>query len=153
MIRTEVTLMSTPTDRLTNVATAVNQNKIEGVIFGLVVLPLVEFAYGVANLISAILGVFINPLAAFGDGLGGIVDALLGGPATILNEAARVTANSFSSGVWAQWGPFTWAMGIISILLGSYAVSVYLRQEQTSDWMPYSFTDLPFLGTDEEDEG
>lgn len=143
-------MADSPADRLTEIGEAVNSGKIEGVIFGLVVLPLVELSYGIGNLISAIFGVFINPLDAFGDSLGNLVGSLIGGPATILDTAAQVTAQSFQSGPWAQWGPLTWSVGVASILAGAYLVTLYLKEEETSDWLPYSFTDLPFLGSDED---
>ena len=121
---------------------------IDGALTRLLFLPIAAFFIQAANAVEAISNVFIDPLAAFADGLGGIVTALLGdGAADIIRAGAEASQTDISVfGI----GGFPVALGVA--LSGAFVLSWYLSRQDTSDTIPFSFTDIPFIGVEEDPE-
>ncbi|TKX78434.1 hypothetical protein EXE53_21165 [Halorubrum sp. SD626R] len=111
-------------------------------------LPIAAFFIQAANAVEAISNVFISPLGAFSDNLAAIVTALLGdGAAGIIEAGAEASQADVSVfGI----GGFPVALGVA--LSGAFILSWYLSRQDTSDTIPFSFTDIPFIGVEEDPE-
>lgn len=89
---------------------------------------------GISALILALFGIFITISEAFADGLADVlsvmgdfrdfVGAFFQSPITILIETADHTAYVLTQGEWAFFGPGTWAVGVLSIVLGFWMWTV-----------------------------
>lgn len=101
---------------------------------------------------SAIAGTIIIPLSRMGELLAGVLDAFIGGAATIIGQGAVTTAQSLAPGSLFAAGPLAFAEAIAAAGLGLLVMAWILGRGPTSDTIPFSFTDIPFLGVDEEDE-
>jgi len=134
-------------------AASINRGNLKNVVGVLFLLPIYAALTSIADIIDAIAGFPIAIMDAMSTGIGALINSLLENPAAILDASAAETIRSLTSGVWAQFGPLTWPLGTGVILLSGYLVSMYLEEDETSDIVPYSFTDIPFVGTEEEGEG
>jgi len=114
-------------------------------------LPVIALLTSLADLIGAAIGVPINVLDATAEAAGGLVDAIFGGSALIIDTGAIVSADSLGSGVWAQFGPFTFIVGLGVVGIAAYVFAEWRSQEETSDWL-FFLPDIPFFGAEEEDE-
>lgn len=104
------------------------------------------------NFIQAIANFFLSPLGAFGDRLADVVNSFVGGGASIIEQGAVTTIQSIAPGATWAVGPLTFAFGVIAAAGGLFAMAWVLQQAPTSDLIPFSFTDVPGAGTDEEGE-
>jgi|GEM_PF-6150666 len=114
-------------------------------------LPFIALGASLADLVGAAIGVPINVLDATAEAAGNLVEAVFGGSALIIDTGAIVSADSLGSGVWAQFGPFTFIIALGVVGLAAYLFAEWRSQEETSDWF-FFLPDLPFFGADEEDE-
>jgi hypothetical protein len=114
-------------------------------------LPIIALFTSVANLIGAAIGVPINVLDAVAEAAANIVEAIFGGSALIIDTGAIVSANSLQDGVWAQFGPLTFVIGLGVVGIAAYVFAEWRSQEETSDWL-FFLPDLPVFGAAEEDE-
>lgn len=106
----------------------------------------IDFIQAAANLI-------ILPVEAVGINASNVVQAFIGGAARIIQQGAITAQQSLLPGqVWAI-GPFSFAISVGAIGIALYVMAELLSLEPTSDTIPFTFTDLPFLGVDEEEEG
>lgn len=121
---------------------------IDGALTRLLFLPIAAFFIQAANAVEAISNVIISPLGAFADGLGSIVTSLLGdGAAEIIQAGAEASQADISIfGI----GGFPVSLGVV--FAGALVLSWYLSREDTSDFLPFSFTDIPFIGVEEDPE-
>lgn len=120
------------------------QAGIMGAVFGVFAM-FIDFWRAVADTI-------IVPLSAMGDLLAGVLEAFIGGGASIIGQGATTTIQSLAPGsIWSA-GPLTFAEGIAAAGLGILVMTWILSREVTSDTIPFSATDVPFLGVDEDDE-
>lgn len=101
---------------------------------------------------GAIADTIIVPLSRMGPLLAGILDAFIGGAAQIVGQGAVTSARSLVPGSFFAAGPLTFAEGIAAAGLGLLVMAWILGRGPTSDTIPFSFTDIPFLGVDEEEE-
>jgi len=113
-------------------------------------LPIIAALASLADLIGAIIGIPINIASAFGEGLASVATALTGGSGQILQAGATESAESLTSGVWAQFGPFTFPLAVGIIALTAYIFARARSEEETGDFF-WFLPDLPGpLGAEEE---
>lgn len=102
--------------------------------------------YGVGGTFYAVFEVFIAMIYNLGDNFLAPFMALYGGVADFVNATivsgiriiqagGRNSAESITTGYWAQLGPLTYALGIVSFLLGLYVVIWFMRR---SEWRPWN---------------
>lgn len=132
-------------DRLNSVS---NVEDIDGAFTRLFFLPITAFFVQAAGAVEAISNLIIAPLATFTAGLQAIVRALLGdGAARIIAAGAEASAAEIS-----VFGIASFPAGLGIAFLGAFILQAYLSQEDTADLLPFSFTDLPFVGVEEDPE-
>jgi hypothetical protein len=105
--------------------------------------------FGVIDSIGALFSVPIKALSAFGRAMEQIVIATFGAPGEFLVAGWRGAIASFQPGGSFYIGPFTPILAMAVFLAVAWMVSQYLELEATSDLIPWSFTDVPLLGTEE----
>ncbi|MFC7077872.1 hypothetical protein [Haloarcula halophila] len=109
--------------------------------------------YSGIDLIQAIVNLLVLPLEALGTNAAANVTALVGGAARIVQQGALTTQQSILPGqAWAV-GPLTFGFSIAATGAGLFIMSEILARAPTSDLIPFTFTDVPFVGVDEEEEG
>jgi hypothetical protein len=111
----------------------------------LVLLPIVAFFGSMAAAVEAGADVVILPLRALAEGAAGVLDGLLGGGGDIIEAGAQATAAGTD-----VFGILAYPIGIAIVLAGAYLLAAYLSEEETSDLLPFTTTDIPFLGSEEE---
>jgi hypothetical protein len=132
-------------DRLNQVSSV---DDIDGAFTRLLFLPIAAFFVQAANAVEAISNVIIAPLGQFADGLVAIVRSLLGdGAAEIIEAGAEASAADIS-----VFGIASFPVGLGVAFGGAFVLSLYLSNQDTSDLIPFSFTDIPFLGVEEDPE-
>lgn len=102
--------------------------------------------------ILAVAGFIITPLTTFTQQLGEVIIAFVGGGADIILAGVGTSVASLAPGGNFALGPFTFAGAIGSAALGLGVMAFILSLSPTSDLIPFSFTDVPFLGIDEDEE-
>jgi hypothetical protein len=121
------------------------------VIVDLLLLPVVAFFLQLANVLEAILNLIIVPLGTMIDGVEAFLSSLFGigdvfGGSDIISEAARISASKVE-----VFGLFSFPVGVALFLSVLALIAGYLRWEATGDTVPGIFTDLPLVGTEEEE--
>jgi hypothetical protein len=121
---------------------------LDGALTRLLFLPIAAFFIQAANAVEATSNVIISPLGAFADGLGSIVTSLLGdGAAGIIEAGAEASQADVS-----VFGIGGFPVSLAVVFAGALVVSWYLSRQDTSDTIPFSFTDIPFIGVEEDPE-
>jgi hypothetical protein len=87
---------------------------------------LYQFFLSIIGAIQSAGSFFLEPLGAFTGGLADVVAAVF--PARIINAAADFTAFSITQGDWNFFGPFTFAVGVVAVLMGLYVFVVLARR-------------------------
>ena len=132
-------------DRLNDVSRV---QDIDGALTRLLFLPIAAFFVQAANAVEAISDVVIQPLGAFADGLVSLVGAILGdGAADVIRAGAQATQADIS-----VFGIASLPVSFLIVLGSAYILSRYLTETSTSDLIPFSGTDIPFIGFSEENE-
>jgi hypothetical protein len=117
----------------------------------------VVFAIGsaLASGVLTLADIIIVPMQALTTAVGDLINAIFGGAADIIGAGAVASATSLLGRF--NIGPFTFALGIASVLLGLLAVNAYLSYERTGNvaiGLPF---DVPTPGVEgpeeEEPEG
>lgn len=113
-------------------------------------LPPIAFLLTTADALEAIVSFFVDVPIAFINGLVNVAFSILGGEgftgvSGILDAAASASAESISF-----FGFFSFPAGVAVVLMAGLILSWYLSREDTSDTLPFSFTDIPIIGTEEE---
>lgn len=145
--------MSASDDPQTLIAIADSRwDSIGGVVGGGLAGAFLAFFVSGINLLQALFDILIQPLGALGQGAGDVVAAIVGGAADIIEQGAQTTIATIAPG--AQWavGPLTFGFGILAAGGGLVVLGWMLSLEVTSNLIPFTFTDVPFFGVDEEDE-
>jgi len=120
-------------------------------------LPVIAFFASLADAIGAFFDIPINTGLALGEGIGDLIDSFLGGGANIIQSGAAESAASLGSGIWAQFGPLTYAVAIGSVVLGALIIARARSEESTSNIFPGAGGIdapewLPFVGAEEGEE-
>jgi len=101
---------------------------------------------------QAIADVFIIPTSELATQGGNVVEAFTGGIAAIIRQGAVTTVASIAPGATWAVGPLSFAFSVLAAGGGLYVMAAVLSRGFTSDTIPGTFTDIPFIGVDEEDE-
>lgn len=111
------------------------------------------FFIGLALVVDSIRRLITDPLFAMGSAIADFMDGLIGGASDIIRQGVETSVQSIAPGqMWAV-GPLTFALSILAMGVGLYALAWVLGRAETSDAIPFTFTDIPFIGVDEDDEG
>jgi hypothetical protein len=68
----------------------------------------------------------LAPFGAFRDGLVNLIVAVF--PTQIIDESVAFTAYTITQGEWAIFGPFTFAVGVVATLAGTWMFIALLRR-------------------------
>ncbi|MFD1634623.1 hypothetical protein ACOZ4L_02695 [Haloplanus ruber] len=109
--------------------------------------PIAAFFLQAANAVEAISRVIIDPVTAFASGAGDIVTSLFGGSSQIIDIGADATAADLNI-----FGILGFPVGLGIVFVGGFLIAQYLGQPDTSDLIPLTFTDIPFLGVEESND-
>ena len=115
------------------------------------------------DMLNAIVGFVTDPLNSASSAVSSLFEGLLTSPLSILSGTAATTAAEISATFTGFLGPLAFPVGVASVMLGLWVVTVYLERRETSDLFPGSFTDvdtpnwlesigLPEPGVEEEGE-
>lgn len=132
---------------------AADADSLAGVIFQGVGAVFLAIGTAIASGILTVADVVIVPLEALTSAAGDLIDAIFGGSALIIEAGAIESAESLR-GLFAV-GPFTFALGLGSVLLGLYLVNAYVSEEPTGNFVPGIPFDIPtpgFGGPEEDKE-
>lgn len=105
----------------------------------------------VINLGQTIADVVIIPLQSLAVNVARVVTSFVGGGARIISAGVTSTVNSITVGFF-NLGPFTFGESVLIVGSGIFAMSVLLQLSPTSNILPFTFTDVPFIGIDEDEE-
>jgi len=110
-------------------------------------------ALGIAAvaLVDAVQALFTEPLASVAEGSAGVLNGLIGGAADILNQGAATAVQSIAPGASWAIGPLTYLLGIGVMGAAMYLFAQILQVPATSDLLPFTATDVPGAGAEEED--
>ena len=75
---------------------------------------------------------FLAPFRAFGRGLGELVEAIVESPISIIEQSADYTAFSITYGEWGFWGPLTFGVGVLSVMIGLWVFTKTIRRIELS---------------------
>lgn len=117
------------------------QAAVAGGIAGLITL----IFQGVGEGVNAIVTLFVQPLFDLAGELGALIAAYI--PNELLSAAVEISANSL-----AVFGPLAYPVGIIIMAIGLFVLSRLLAAPWSSNLVPFSTTDWPIVGTEEEEE-
>lgn len=137
-------------ERLRSVS-SINDGSVANVVPKAMLIPVVAFFTSLANAIGAAFGV---PIATF-DGLAkGAQELIRGlfGVGSILDAGATASAQSFTSGPWAQFGPFSFVIAVGVVGLAALVLARARENPSTGNVVAYLPFDVPFIGTDEEEK-
>lgn len=104
------------------------------------------------ELLQAIVGVLLFPLEALGVNAAQIVSSFVGGIADIIQQGAITTQQAIAPGASWAVGPLTFFFAILAAGAGLVAMAFVLSLSPTSDALPGTFTDVPFIGVNENEE-
>ncbi|QZX98726.1 hypothetical protein [Halobaculum rubrum] len=97
--------------------------------------------------VQAIVKVLLVPVDLFVNITGAVGEALILSPLGVVIAGSEASAQSV-----AEFEFLGLPLGTVLVLSSFAVVSLYLRQPWSSDFIPGTFTDIPFLGTEEEGE-
>lgn len=113
----------------------------------LLFLPIAAFFVQLANGVEAISQIIISPALELGAGVASIANALLGGSAEVISAGAATSASDVS-----VFGIGAFPIGIGIAFLAAFLIANFLQQGETSNLIPFTFTDIPLLGVEEEED-
>ena len=130
-----------------------NWNSIGGAVAGGIMGAFTGFFSGLIDTIQAIFNLFVLPIDELGTQVANFLGALVGGGADIITQGAVTTQQAIAPGQSWAVGPLTFAFGVVSAAAGWYVFARVLAADATSDLLPFTGTDVPGVGANEEWEG
>lgn len=124
---------------------SVETSSLDQAVTKIVLLPILAFFFQFAEAIRATFSVVIDPLFALGAGAAEFLDAVIGGGADVVSAGAAASAAGIS-----VFGILGYIIGLAVVLAGAYLLGQYLTQDETSDVIPFTSTDIPLIGADED---
>lgn len=97
---------------------------------------------GIQRVFNAIINFVTEPLSSAGNSVATLFEGLVAEPASILTSTAGTTSTEISTTFTGWMGPFAFPVGVGSVMLALWLVTVYLEERETSDLFPGSFTDF-----------
>lgn len=139
-------------ERLNDISTIDSSTKTSDAFTRLLFLPIIAFFAQLADLTEAIFDLVITPLETLADGSDALITNLIGsgdgtGAAGIIADGVSATSGDIS-----LFGIVGFPASILIALGGLILVAVFLSRDETSDILPGTFTDLPIIGVDEDEE-
>lgn len=134
---------------------AQSADSLVGIIFQGVGAVFLAIGSAIASGILTVADVIIIPAQMLAQSAGDLVSALFGGAGQIIQFGALSTAISIGPDGLFNIGPFTFALGIGTVLLGLFVVNAYVSEDSTGNFVPGIPFDIPtpgFLGPEEEEE-
>ncbi|GAB3321403.1 hypothetical protein [Haloplanus salinarum] len=133
---------------------SIAESNVQRILFAAFIYPVLQFLGKTSELIGALFDVIIVPTTSFIDGFGQFILALVVGGADVIGAGSGAATEAFLTGVWGALGPFAYPASIGAVLAGIYLLLQYLEMPFTSDSILGLFTgtDLPIIGTDEDEE-
>jgi hypothetical protein len=108
---------------------------------------------GAVTVAQSLWGLFTTPVDRLATEIGGFLGSFVGGSGRIVSQGATtVVANISPGGQWAFLGPFTFPASILIVGAGLYAMSQVLAIAPTGNLIPFTLSDIPLVGVDEEEE-
>jgi len=107
--------------------------------------------FGVTSGVLSLADVVIKPMNALGTAIADLTTAIFGGPAEIVLAGVEATAQSILGPF--NLGPFSFALGIGSVLAGLYLIGRYRGEDETGNFLVGLPIDIPFIGQEEEGDG
>lgn len=138
----------TDTDWISKLNGLSSVDDLDGAVTRLFLLPIAAFFVQAANVVEAISSVVIDPTFALGSGVGAVLGSILDGASEVVSAGAAASATDIS-----VFGLFGFPAGLGIALGGGLVLAWYLGRDETSDTIPFTFTDLPFVGVNEDEEG
>jgi hypothetical protein len=92
----------------------------------------------------------LSPIQAITDVMRTAPEAFIGTPLEFLIASGDQASSAITSSPWTALGPFLLPFGLIIVLLTAWILSRFLREDETSNLIPFLSFDLPFLGREEE---
>jgi len=108
---------------------------------------------GLIDVVTSIFGLLVQPIDVLGGEVANFLGALVGGAADIVTQGAVTTQQAIAPGQPWAIGPLTFAFGVVSVAAGWYVFARVLAADATSDLLPFTGTDVPGVGANEESEG
>ncbi|MEA5387240.1 hypothetical protein VB779_09370 [Haloarculaceae archaeon H-GB11] len=115
-------------------------------------LPVMAFMASLADAIGAAFGVPIATFEGFSDAVDVLIEGFVAAPGGILKAGADQSASSLTSGVWAQFGPFTFVIAAGVVVLAALVVARVRDEPETGNFLVGLPFDVPLFGTEEDDE-
>lgn len=130
---------------------SVESNSLEDVVPKAFLLPVIALFASLAEAIGAFFGVPIAVFDAISQSVDALISGFFGGPARILDAGALESARSLTSGVWAQFGPFTFVIAVAVVLAAAFMIARFTAEEETGNLIPGIPADFPLIGNNEDD--
>jgi hypothetical protein len=113
----------------------------------LILLPIAAFFVQASNAIEAISNLVIEPVTAFGQGLASLVNSILGGAGSIVGSGAEASAAGVD-----VFGILGFLIALVVVAGGAFIIANLAEQEETGNLgIPFSTTDIPFVGSEEDE--
>lgn len=93
----------------------------------------------------------VRPLDQLATSIAALVAGIVGGAADFAGAGFAAAAQSVGPGGVFNLGPFTPALVVVGIGVTAYVVAVIRSEEATSNVFFFLPTDIPLIGTDEDD--
>ncbi len=109
---------------------------------------------GIAIVTNTVRRLITDPLGTLIGGVSDVFAAIVGGGARIVEAGVRSTVQSIAPGsaiANSIVAPLTFAISIGLIGAGMFTLAWILEREETSNILPFTGIDLPYIGRDEDD--
>jgi len=101
--------------------------------------------------IDAVISLVVDPIFQLATSASNNVEAIVGGSADVINKGVKTTVESISPGATWAIGPLTWLLSIALMGAALFLLAEILQRAPTSNLVPFTRVDIPFLGADEEE--
>jgi hypothetical protein len=138
------------TDWINRLNSVTQINDLDSALTRLFFLPIAAFFVQSANAVEAFSRILIDPAVAFASGVQSIVFSLLGGPDSTGISGVIEAGSSATAGDINVFGFFALPVSLVIVFGSGAIIALYLRRQSTADLIPFTFTDIPLLGVEEQ---
>jgi hypothetical protein len=107
---------------------------------------------GIAIIIDTFRRLITDPVGAIIDSVTGLFNVLIGGSADLIRAGVETAIASVAPGAAWAIGPATFALTVGAWGAALYVFAQVMEARATSNLIPFTMTDVPVIGADEEDE-
>jgi hypothetical protein len=133
-------------DNINSTASLIGKYGISGAIIAMFLAPIRAFFEGSAGVLAAILNVPVAVTEGFIGSVQAIAEAFLEAPLSVIVAGADTSSRAVG-----DFYVLALPVGVALALASYYMVQVYLKEEETSDFLPGLPFDVPFIGKEEDD--